>query len=63
MALWIQNITPDDHPEGDPEQYAVRINQNAPLAHFTHNRSLGAAQCLRDAADAIDEANKNAPSR
>lgn len=58
MALWIQNITDDDRPDYLPHDYAVRINQNAPLALFTHVRSRGAAECLRAAADAIDAAKE-----
>lgn len=56
MALWIQNITEDDRPDHLPQDYAVRINNNPPLAMFEHVRSEGAAACLRAAADAIDAA-------
>lgn len=55
MALWIQNITPDPiPPDTEAHLYAVRINQHPPLATFSHMRALGAAACLRAAADAID---------
>ena len=58
MALWIQNITPDPfRPDNRPHDYAVRINNDRPLATFTHRRDMGAAACLRAAADAIDEAH------
>jgi len=57
MALWIQNVTPDDQDPTLPDLYEVKINRNPPLATFTHDRTLGAAQCLRDAAAAIVAAN------
>lgn len=57
MALWIQNITPDPfRPDDQAHDYAVRINNDPPLALFAHVRSAGAAACLRAAADAIDAA-------
>ena len=53
--LWIQNVTEDaDRPDDEPHDYAVRINRDEPLARFQHVRSLGAAACLRAAADAIE---------
>ena len=58
MALWIQNITPDERSDHLPHDYAVRINNNPPLALFEHVRSRGAAACLRAAADAIDQAKE-----
>jgi hypothetical protein len=54
MALWIQNITDEPREDDAAHDYAVRVNNNPPLAVLRHVRSLGAAQCLRDAADAID---------
>ena len=56
MALWIQNISPDvaTRPSDHPHDYAVRINNEPPLATFQHVRANGAAACLRAAADAID---------
>lgn len=54
MALWIQNVTDGDRPDDEPHDYVVRINRQEPLAVFQHVRSLGAAECLRAAADAID---------
>lgn len=63
MALWIQNITPDYRPDNLPHAYAVRINNDPPLAYFQHVRSLGAAVCLRAAADAIDAANPPQPQK
>lgn len=57
MALWIQNVTTDPFtPDRHPSDYVVRINNDPPLARFTHCRVEGAAACLRAAADAIDAA-------
>ena len=61
MALWIQNVTPDERPDHLPHDYAVKINNNPPLALFQHVRSLGAAECLRAAADAIDRSQGHTP--
>lgn len=58
MALWIQNISIPIPPDDEPHNYAVRVNQHPPLATFWHVRSLGAAACLRAAADAIDTAQQ-----
>lgn len=58
MALWIQNVTQDDRPDSEPHDYVVRINQQPPLASFQHVRAKGAAECLRAAADAIDQNRK-----
>ncbi|MFI8683221.1 hypothetical protein ACIGFJ_12740 [Brevundimonas diminuta] len=64
MALWIQNITPDPFtPDSHPSDYVVRINNDAPLAHFQHRRIDGAAACLRAAADAIDAAKDTTHDR
>lgn len=60
MALWIQNITPAPLPaDSEPHLYAVRINQHPPMATFQHVRGLGAAACLRAAADALDAVSDN----
>lgn len=60
MALWIQNITEGTRTNDQEHDYAVRINNDPPLAFFQHIRSRGAAECLRAAADAIDvAANKS----
>lgn len=58
MALWIQNISPDfgERPDDQPHEYAVRINNDPPMAYFIHVRAEGAAACLRAAADALDAA-------
>ena len=51
--LAIVNVTKDDHQEVD--DYEVRVNRRV-IAIFQHKRSYnGAAQCLRDAADALDK--------
>lgn len=60
MALWIQNVTPDfddRNRSGEAHDYTVQINNGPPLATFKHDRVLGAAECLRAAADAIDKKN------
>ncbi len=50
--LAIVNVTKDDHQEVD--DYELRVNRRV-IAIFHHKRSYnGAAQCLRDAADALD---------
>lgn len=58
--LWIQNVSPDFHtrPDDVPHDYTVQVNDQPPLARFTHVRNLGAAACLRAAADAIDLARE-----
>ena len=50
MSIIIQNIT-----EGDPaiHHYQLRINQEA-ICTFEHARSEGLAQCLRQAAEAVE---------
>jgi len=60
MALWIQNISRDfdTRPDDQPHDYAVRINNDPPLATFRHVRALGAAACLRAAAEAIETEEK-----
>lgn len=60
MALWIQNVTPDieaRNRSGEAHDYEVKVNNHPPLATFKHDPVLGAAECLRAAADAIDLAN------
>lgn len=50
--LAIVNVTPNDHQGLD--QYEVRINDRV-IARFEHERAYnGAAQCLRDAANAVE---------
>ena len=54
--LVIVNVTKDDEQELD--DYEIRINDRV-IGKFKHKRKFkGAAQCLRDAADALD-ANPN----
>ena len=53
----IVNVTPDDqaHILEGPTPYEVRVNGKV-ICGFEHDRRVGAlAQCLRDAADAVDE--------
>lgn len=52
--LWIQNVTPGERPDNEPHDYVVRINREPPLGVFRHVRELGAAECLRAAANTID---------
>lgn len=58
MAIIIQNVTPNPTERGNDElhDYVVRVNASRPIASFKHRRDLGAAECLRAAADAIDAA-------
>lgn len=52
--LAIVNVSPDDAPLTGRNKYEVRINSRV-IATFEHDRQPdGAAQCLRDAADAIE---------
>lgn len=56
--LAIVNVSPQDAPLSGLNQYEVRINRRV-IATFEHDRQYGnAAQCLRDAADAVDRCNK-----
>ena len=53
--LSIVNVSPDGSPMVGENDYAVRINHKV-IGKFTHERSYeGASQCLREAADAVDE--------
>ena len=52
--LAIVNVSPDDAPMTGRNKYEVRINRRV-IATFEHDRQPdGAAQCLRDAADAVE---------
>ena len=58
MSIIIQNISPEGAPVTGPNRYRVRINQTV-ICEFEHDRQVnGLAQCLRDAADAV-EASRN----
>lgn len=58
--LAIVNVSPEGTPQTGPNQYEVRINSWV-IATFEHNRRPGgAAQCLRDAADAADRRRADA---
>ena len=53
--LTIVNVSPEDAPNAGMNQYEVRINKRV-IATFEHDRQYGnAAQCLRDAADAVEK--------
>lgn len=53
MSIIIQNISPEGAPMTGPNRYQVRINQTV-ICEFEHDRQRnGLAQCLRDAADAV----------
>ena len=55
--LSIVNVTPKGHKGKD--LYEVRVNSDV-IAIFEHGRVYcGAAQCLRDAADAIEDQRVN----
>lgn len=52
--LAIVNVTPDDSTH-ELDDYEIRINRRV-IGTFQHKRAYnGAAQCLRDAADALDK--------
>jgi len=52
--LAIVNVSPEDAPLTGRNKYEVRINSRV-IATFEHDRQPnGAAQCLRDAADAVE---------
>lgn len=54
MSIIIQNISQPDAPLSETNKYRVRINQTV-ICEFDHDRKIdGLAQCLRDAADAVD---------
>lgn len=57
MALWIQNITPDNRPDTEEHEYRIMINQ-LEIGRFRHVRAEGAAECFRRAADALDREKK-----
>ena len=52
MSIIIQNITHEVNL--GPDKYVVRVNETI-ICEFEHDRKLnGLAQCLRDAANAVD---------
>jgi DNA-directed RNA polymerase specialized sigma54-like protein len=54
--LVIVNVSPPNTPTTGINQYEVRVNQKV-IASFEHDRQyMNAAQCLRDAADALEKA-------
>ncbi len=61
--LVIVNTSPENTPKVGPNQYEVRVN-NMVLAEFEHERlPNNAAQCLRDAASAIERAQEERTER
>ncbi len=58
MSIIIHNITTTHKPTG-LNQYEVLINRKH-ICFFDHDRSFGGlAECLRDAANAVDEADEH----
>ncbi len=56
--LAVVNVSGACAPNTGINQYEVRINSRV-IATFEHDRQYdGAAQCLRDAADAIERCNR-----
>ena len=59
MSIIITNVSSDEAPIYGENNYLVRINDKV-ICNFTHDRKPdGLAQCLRDAAIAVDLAEKN----
>ena len=59
MSIIITNVSSDEAPISGENNYLVRINDKV-ICNFTHDRKPGGlAQCLRDAANAVDLAEKN----
>ena len=53
MSIIITNIT-DESKDYEKDSYVVRINKKI-ICEFEHKREInGLADCLRDAADAVD---------
>lgn len=60
MSVVITNVS--DHDGSDRiSEYVVRINNGPVLGRFEHWRANGLAECLRLAADAVDEAQHPNP--
>ena len=58
MSIIITNITDQDMPENGLGRYVVRINHKV-ICKFEHERKInGLAQCLRDAANAVEESRE-----
>ncbi len=53
MSIIITNVTNDHVPVGE-NRYVCKINDKV-ICYFLHNRTYnGLAECLRDAADAVE---------
>ena len=51
----VVNVSPEDAPTKGMNDYEVRINRKV-ICSFRHDRQYNClAQCLRDAADAVDK--------
>lgn len=59
MAIVIQNISGDNVPDSATHDYTLKINYEL-ICRFQHRRDEGLAQCLRQAADAVDAARQGA---
>ena len=60
MSVVITNVS--DHDGSDRlSEYVVRINNGPVLGRFEHWQANGLAECLRLAADAVDEAQHPNP--
>lgn len=54
MSIIITNISLQNSPEIGKNRYQLRINKRV-ICEFEHDRKIdGLAQCLRDAANAVD---------
>lgn len=57
MAIIIHNISGDEFSPNGLNHYEVRINHKV-IATFDHVRADGLAECLRIAADAVEDPNR-----
>lgn len=55
MSIIITNISLQNSPKIGKNKYQLRINERV-ICEFEHDRKIeGLAQCLRDAANAVDD--------
>lgn len=57
MGIIIQNMSGEDFGNDVINKYQVRINTKV-IAEFEHWRKDGLAECLRKAADAVEDPNR-----
>jgi hypothetical protein len=57
MSVIITNVSKHDDVSG-PNDYVLRVNHRE-IARFTHVRKLGLAECLRRAAEAAENADRD----